>query len=110
MKSVANGGLQLSVLDGWWAEAYNGANGWALSGDIDADHYAQDARDSAELHRLLEEEIIPAFYARDARGLPHEWLCRVRRSMRSLVPAFCAGRMLDDYAERVYRAPGSPGG
>jgi len=109
MKSVANGGLQLSVLDGWWAEAYDGANGWALSGDIDTDHSAQDARDSAELHRLLEEEIVPAFYVRDTGGLPREWLSRVRRSMRLLVPAFCAGRMLDDYVERVYLAKDSPG-
>ena len=109
MKSVANGGVQLSVLDGWWAEGYDGANGWALSGDIDTDHAAQDARDSAELFRLLEQEIIPAFYARDADGLPREWLSLIRRSMRSLVPAFCAGRMLDDYTERVYAAHGSPG-
>ena len=108
MKSVANGGLQLSVLDGWWAEGYDGANGWALSGDIDTDHAAQDARDSAEMYRLLEQEIVPAFYARDG-GLPREWLWRIRGSMRSLVPAFCAGRMLDDYVERVYRAHGSPG-
>jgi starch phosphorylase len=109
MKSVANGGLQLSVLDGWWAEGYDGANGWALSGDIDTDHASQDARDSAEQYRLLEQEIIPAFYARDAGGLPREWLSRIRASMRSLAPVFCAGRMLDDYTERIYRAHGSPG-
>ncbi len=106
MKSVANGGLQLSVLDGWWAEGYDGANGWALSGDICADHAAQDARDSAEMHRLLTEEIIPAFYAREDGGPPRPWLSLIRRSMRSLVPAFCAGRMLDEYAERVYGAKG----
>ena len=109
MKSVANGGLQLSVLDGWWAEGYDGTNGWALSGDIDADHAAQDARDSAEQYRLLEQEIIPAFYARDAGGLPREWLSRIRGSMRSLLPVFCAGRMLDNYTERVYRVHGSRG-
>jgi glycogen phosphorylase len=109
MKSVANGGLQLSVLDGWWAEGYDGANGWALSGDIDSDHGAQDARDAAELYRLLAQEIIPAFYARDAGGLPRAWLSRIRTSMRSLLPAFCAGRMLDDYTERVYRTPGPAG-
>jgi glycogen phosphorylase len=70
MKSVANGGLQLSVLDGWWVEGYDGANGWALSGAIDSDHGAQDARDASELYRLLAQEIIPAFYARDGGGLP----------------------------------------
>jgi starch phosphorylase len=106
MKSVANGGLQLSVLDGWWAEGYDGANGWALSGDICADHTAQDARDSAEMHRLLTEEIVPAFYAREDDGPPLQWLSLIRRSMRSLVPAFCAGRMLDEYTERVYGAEG----
>ena len=68
MKSAVNGGLQLSVLDGWWAEAYDGSNGWALSGDVDDDHEAQDARDAAELVRLLDDEIVPAFYDRDKRG------------------------------------------
>jgi glycogen phosphorylase len=96
------------VLDGWWAEGYDGANGWALAGDVDADHAGQDARDSAELYRLLEREIVPTFYARDASGLPREWLSRIRGSMRSLVPAFCASRMLDDYTERVYWTHGSP--
>jgi starch phosphorylase len=109
MKSVANGGLQLSVLDGWWAEGYDGANGWALSGDIDEDHAAQDARDGAECYRLLEQEIVPGFYARDADGLPPVWLSRIRSSMRSLVPEFCAARMLDDYRERVYRTRRRPG-
>ena len=70
MKSAVNGGLQLSVLDGWWAEAYDGSNGWALSGDVDDDHGAQDARDAAELLRLLHDEVVPAFYDRDERGLP----------------------------------------
>src|SRR3954451_21265663 len=65
MKSVMNGGLQLSVLDGWWAEGYDGSNGWALSGEVDADHAAQDARHAAELFRVLEEEVVPAFYDRD---------------------------------------------
>src|SRR5205807_2970562 len=62
MKSVMNGGLQLSVLDGWWAEGYDGSNGWALSGEVDDDHAAQDARHADELFRVLEEEVVPAFY------------------------------------------------
>ena len=74
MKSAVNGGLQLSVLDGWWAEAYDGSNGWALSGDVDDDHGAQDARDADELLRLLHDEVVPAFYDRDERGLPPAWL------------------------------------
>ena len=59
MKSAINGGLQLSVLDGWWAEGYDGDNGWAIPGEVDADHQAQDDRDVAELHRLLDEEVLP---------------------------------------------------
>ena len=102
MKSVVNGGLHLSVLDGWWAEAYDGDNGWALSGDVDPDHQAQDARDGAELQRLLREAVLPLFYERDEDGLPQGWLQRVRASLCSLAPAFSAGRMLRDYRERVY--------
>lgn len=102
MKAAVNGCLNLSVLDGWWAEAYDGANGWALSGEVDADHRAQDARDSAELYRLLAEVVTPAFYDRDASGLPQAWLACVRRSLRSLAPAFSTARMLADYEERIY--------
>jgi starch phosphorylase len=90
------------VLDGWWAEAYDGANGWALPGDVRPDPGTQDARDAAALYLMLEEEVVPSFYDRDAEGLPRSWLARVRASMRTLAPAFCAGRMLDDYVERIY--------
>ena len=82
MKSAVNGGLQLSVLDGWWAEGYDGENGWALPGDEDPDHGAQDHRDGAELHRLLEEEVSREFYDRDAAGIPRAWLARVRARSR----------------------------
>ncbi len=102
MKSAVNGGLNLSVLDGWWAEAYDGRNGWAISGDTDADHRAQDARDGAELLRLLEEEVRPAFYGGDAGGPPEAWIARVRASLRTIGPAFGAGRMLADYEQRLY--------
>ena len=102
MKSAVNGGLQLSVLDGWWAEAYDGSNGWALPGDVDDDHAAQDARDAAELLRLLHDEVVPAFYDRDERGLPPAWLKMMRASLRTNGPEFSATRMLRDYAERIY--------
>lgn len=102
MKSAVNGGLQLSVLDGWWDEAYDGSNGWALSGEVDADHEAQDARDADELMRLLYDEIVPAFYDRDARGLPRAWLARVKASLRTNGPEFSATRMVRDYVEKVY--------
>ena len=70
MKSAFNGGLQLSVLDGWWAEGYDGENGWAIEGDVDSNHHAQDERDAGALHHLLEHEVVPAFYERDEAGIP----------------------------------------
>jgi len=102
MKSAINGGLQLSVLDGWWVEGYAEDNGWAISGEIDPDTEAQDARDGAELQRLLREEVVPLFYERGRDGLPEQWLERMRASLRSLGPAFSAQRMLRDYRERIY--------
>jgi starch phosphorylase len=105
MKSAVNGGLQLSVLDGWWAEAYDGTNGWALSGEVDDDHEAQDARDADELLRLLYDEVVPEFYDRDADGLPRAWLARTKASLRTNGPAFSASRMVRDYVERIYAEP-----
>jgi glycogen phosphorylase len=102
MKAAINGGLNLSVLDGWWAEAYDGTNGWALPGDVQPDAWTQDARDASTMYRLFEQEVVPTFYDRDDEGLPRAWLARVRASLRTLAPAFGAGRMLRDYAERVY--------
>jgi starch phosphorylase len=103
MKSVINGGLQLSVLDGWWAEGYDGDNGWAIPGEVDDDHEAQDDRDVAELHRLLDEEVLPMFYERDAQGLPAAWIARVRASLKTLGPRFSATRMLSEYLSGPYR-------
>jgi len=103
MKSAFNGGLQLSVLDGWWAEAFDGENGWALSGEVSSDHEAQDARDAAALRQTLQEQVLPAFYERDERGLPVAWLARIRASLRSIGPRFCATRMLREYLEGPYR-------
>ncbi len=104
MKSAVNGGLQLSVLDGWWAEGYDGENGWALPGEEDPDHAAQDRRDGIELHRLLEREVAREFYDRDESDLPVAWLARMRRSLKTNGPAFSATRMMRDYVEKLYRA------
>lgn len=98
MKSVLNGGLQLSVLDGWWAEAYDGANGWALPGEVDDDHAAQDARHAGQLYTLMEREVVPAFYEDGGAG----WARRQRASLRTLAPRFSATRMLADYAATMY--------
>ncbi|MDQ4025828.1 MAG: alpha-glucan family phosphorylase, partial [Actinomycetota bacterium] len=74
MKSVVNGGLQLSVLDGWWSEGYDGENGWALSGEEDADHGAQDSRHADDLYRLLEHEVLREYWDRDGSGVPQAWV------------------------------------
>ena len=102
MKAAMNGAINLSVLDGWWAEAYDGDNGWAISGEVDFDHGAQDARDSAQFYELLEQAVIPEFYDRDAAGLPRAWIARMRASLRSVGPEFSAGRMLGDYRRLLY--------
>ncbi len=104
MKSAVNGGLQLSVLDGWWAEGYDGENGWALPGEEDPDHGAQDQRDAMELHRLLDQEVAAEFYSRDERDVPRAWIARVKRSLKTNGPAFSATRMVEDYVERFYRS------
>ena len=102
MKNAVNGGLHLSVLDGWWAEGYDGANGWALPGDVLPDHAAQDHRDATELARLLAREVVPAFYERDDAGVPRAWVARMRAALKTLGPQFSAGRMLEDYEQRLY--------
>jgi starch phosphorylase len=106
MKSAFNGGLQLSVLDGWWAEAHDGSNGWGIAGEVEADHAAQDARDAAEFHRLLDEGVVPAFYERGDDGVPSRWIEIMRNSLRTLGPRFCATRMLGEYLEGPYRGAG----
>jgi starch phosphorylase len=104
MKSAINGGLQLSVLDGWWAEGFDGRNGWGLPGDVDHDSHAQDQRDSAAFNRAVAEEVVPLFYDRSGDGPPGGWLARVKASLRTLGPRFSATRMLDEYVDGPYRA------
>jgi starch phosphorylase len=103
MKAVLNGGLHLSVLDGWWEEAYDGHNGWGIGGEPSGDWEQQDARDAAELYHLLETEVVPTFYARDESGLPRAWIARIRASLRSLGPRVVASRMLEGYVASAYR-------
>ena len=103
MKAAMNGGLNLSVLDGWWSEGYNGQNGWAIDGSTLDDPHAQDERDAHALYDLLEKEVKPMFFARDSHGIPVVWLARIRASLRSLAPQYSSARMLEDYTERIYR-------
>ncbi len=105
MKNVLNGGLQLSVLDGWWDEGYDERNGWALDGSVVDDHGRQDHEHANELYRLLEEEVVPEFDDRDEQGIPRAWLQRVRRSMQTCGPEFSATRMVRDYERKLYAAP-----
>lgn len=99
MKVLVNGGLNLSALDGWWAEAYTPDVGWAIDVGRQA---SDDVQDAEQLYRILEEELVPMFYRRDEQGLPLEWLVRVRQSMSSLTPRFSANRMLVEYVESMY--------
>jgi glycogen phosphorylase len=102
MKAALNGELNLSVLDGWWAEAFDGVNGWAISGDVAETPEEQDERDAEALYTLMEQEVLPLYYDRDEYGVPHGWLARVKASLATIGPSFCATRMLQEYVERSY--------
>jgi starch phosphorylase len=103
MKVLVNGGLNLSELDGWWVEAYTPEVGWALGdGREHGDDPAWDAAEAEALYGLLEREVVPEFYTRDAQGVPTAWVARMRESMARLTPCFAAGRTLSEYTERYY--------
>jgi starch phosphorylase len=103
MKVLVNGGLNLSELDGWWAEAYEPEVGWALGdGREHGDDPTWDAAEAEELYRLLEEEVVPAFYTRDARGIPTAWVAKMRASMGRLTLRFSANRVVREYTETYY--------
>ena len=103
MKAGCHGCLNLSILDGWWREGYDGTNGFAIGEDAHADSVEQqDREDSANLFRALTEEVIPLFYKRDAQGVPRQWIQRIRRAMTTLVPQFTTARMVKEYTEKYY--------
>ena len=102
MKVLANGGLNLSTLDGWWAEAYAPSVGWCLGDHDGLPDDESDARDAGRLYELLEREVVPEFYDRDERGIPTRWLDRVRASMATLAPRFSANRMIREYVTNAY--------
>jgi starch phosphorylase len=102
-KVVLNGGLNLSVLDGWWAEAYDGLNGFAIgNGRTHSNMDVHDKRDGEDLYRVLTEELIPLFYQRDQDGLPRGWIRRMKRTIRTLGWRFNADRMVMDYVQKGY--------
>ncbi len=102
-KVVLNGGLNLSVLDGWWAEAYDGLNGFAIgTGRTHSKMDVHDTRDGEDLYRVLREEVIPLYYQRDRDGLPRGWIKRMKRTIRTLGWRFNADRMVMDYTLKCY--------
>ena len=102
-KVVLNGGLNLSILDGWWAEAYDGKNGFAIGkGTSHVKDTVTDERDAASLYQTLEQQVIPVYYDRDADGLPGKWIQMMMQSISSLAWRFSAYRMVMDYARTAY--------
>ena len=102
MKVLVNGGLNCSILDGWWDEAFNPELGWALGDGRGGTVPEVDTRDAESLYEILEKEIVPAFYDRDAAGMPRAWLQRIRKSMAALTAAFSSARMMREYVEKAY--------
>ncbi|MEY4387738.1 MAG: hypothetical protein RLY20_3021, partial [Verrucomicrobiota bacterium] len=103
MKAISHGCLNMSILDGWWREGYDGKNGFAIGDDSHPQSVEeQDRIDSANVFKTLNEEVIPLFYQRDANGLPREWISRIRHAMVTLMPVFNTHRMVKEYAEKYY--------
>jgi starch phosphorylase len=104
-KVAMNGGLNLSILDGWWIEGFNGENGFSIGVAEDEDESDEakiNAQDSESLYTILETEVVPAYYAMDVNGLPNEWIRRMKNSLMTLTPQFSSDRMVKDYIEKVY--------
>jgi starch phosphorylase len=104
MKAAINGTPHLSIGDGWWAEGFTGSNGWLIEGQANPDdHGAQDWADAQALYTLIEEQLVPAFYDRDERGIPRRWLKTVKQSIRTVLPQFSARRMVKEYVRTMYQ-------
>ena len=102
-KISINGGLNCSIMDGWWREAYDGHNGWSIGGDEQpADAHVQDTQDSQFLYEVLSQQIIPEFYDRDANGIPKKWIKRMRHAIATLVPQYSTHRMVAEYVKKYY--------
>jgi starch phosphorylase len=103
-KAAANGVLHLSILDGWWYEGFNGANGWAIHNEADPllDTPTRDKEDADDLYRLLQEKVIPLYYDRDINGVPSQWVKMIKETIRSNLPPFSARRMVKEYTEQLY--------
>jgi starch phosphorylase len=101
MKAGINGVLNLSIEDGWWIEGYNGKNGWSFGKSTSLEN-RDDAADANELYSILEEKVIPLYYAQSFDGVPHEWVAMMKESIRSIAAPFSARRMVREYVQRYY--------
>jgi glycogen phosphorylase len=101
-KVAVNGGLNLSILDGWWLEGYDGTNGFAIGANVENESPDVDLLDAESLYRVLEHEVIPLYYDRDRDGLPRKWIAMMKRSIQTLVPLYNSDRMVEEYASRIY--------
>ncbi len=105
MKAAVNGVINISVLDGWWVEAYDGENGWAVGGGEEySDYELQDNIESRILYDILEKEVIPLFYSRGSDGLPRGWIKKIKKSMMSIGPVFNSNRLIEEYTRKFYLA------
>ena len=103
MKAVLNGVLHLSISDGWWYEAYKGSNGWAINPEyFPSSPEQEDHADANSVYKILEQEIVPAYYQRDRNSIPHKWIDMVKEAICSIVPYFCTRRMLNEYVRKMY--------
>jgi len=108
MKAGLNGTMNLSVLDGWWAEGFDGQNGWAIP-TSSADGNRRDEEDARSLYEILQDEVVPLYYERDNAGVPKRWVARAKRSMATLLPAFNTRRMVGNYVAGLYRPAAAMG-
>jgi starch phosphorylase len=103
MKTAVNGGLNFSILDGWWCEGYDASHGWAIGrAEQQQDTEQQDREDAESFYDILEREIVPCYYRRDTSGLPTEWIARMKRAIGALAPRFGSSRMMQEYADKLY--------
>ena len=102
-KVAMNGGLNLSILDGWWLEGYDGTNGFAIGNGVENAPVAEiDALDAESLYRTLELEVVPLYYHRDNDGVPRAWISMMKRAIQTLAPKYNSDRMVEEYAQKIY--------
>jgi alpha-glucan phosphorylase-like protein len=102
-KVAINGGLNLSILDGWWLEGYDGTNGFAIGNGTNDFSVAEiDALDAESLYHTLESNVVRLFYNHDSDGLPHHWIAMMKRAIQTLAPKYNSNRMVEEYARKIY--------